>query len=142
MPIAPAKFVPYEYKTSLIKITSYERKNPVGVLINPFFGEEKHFDNLTQLIFIMDELQNSLNFPQESMESRSLVKNTTPVIIAKTDKNADMSKPPNATFKINILFRHNASWQGGIVWVEQAKESQFRSVLELIMLIDSVLASE
>ena len=42
-----------------------------------------------------------------------------------------------ATFNISVLFRQNASWQGSIVWVEKAAESQFRSVFELITQIDS-----
>ena len=140
MPMTPVKFVPYEMKTSIVRVLSYEGKNPEGTLSNPFFKSDKAFDNLTQLIFLIDDLQNSLHFPQESMGSRSFCRGAPKDFHAAPTEGEDKDeKQPIATFKINIIFRQNASWQGGIVWMEQGMESQFRSVLELIMLMDSVL---
>ena len=46
-----------------------------------------------------------------------------------------------ATFKLSILFRQNSSWQGSVLWLEEDSEAQFRSALELVKLIDSVLTS-
>lgn len=44
-----------------------------------------------------------------------------------------------ATFIINVMYRQHASWQGRITWMEGQKGYSFRSVLELIKLIDSVV---
>jgi hypothetical protein len=44
-----------------------------------------------------------------------------------------------ATFELEILFRQNASWQGNVIYAEQNLSSSFRSLLELLSLIDSVL---
>ena len=44
-----------------------------------------------------------------------------------------------ATFAIRLIFRQNASWQGSITWLEGEVEQSFRSVLELILLMDSAL---
>ena len=44
-----------------------------------------------------------------------------------------------ATFAIKILFRQNTSWQGSILWLEWGEEQSFRSVLELIYLMDNAL---
>ena len=44
-----------------------------------------------------------------------------------------------ATFELKILFRQHASWQGTIVWKEGRQEQSFRSVLELVHLMDSAL---
>ena len=44
-----------------------------------------------------------------------------------------------ATFKVKVLFRQNASWQGKIEWIEENMETSFRSVLEFVKLIDSAL---
>ena len=44
-----------------------------------------------------------------------------------------------ATLELHILFRLNASWQGSVRWLETKQEQHFRSVLELIFLIDSAL---
>ena len=43
------------------------------------------------------------------------------------------------TFALRILFRQNRSWQGSVTWVEGKQEQPFRSVLELILLVDSAL---
>ena len=45
-----------------------------------------------------------------------------------------------ATFAVRLIFRQNASWQGSITWLEGEVEQSFRSVLELILLMDSALA--
>lgn len=45
-----------------------------------------------------------------------------------------------ATFKIKVLFRRNASWQGTVLWLEGKSESSFRSALELAFLMDSALS--
>jgi hypothetical protein len=47
-----------------------------------------------------------------------------------------------ATFSLRILFRQNASWQGSITWCEGRSEESFRSVLELLMLMNSALESK
>ena len=47
-----------------------------------------------------------------------------------------------ATFSLKILFRQNASWQGSVFWHEGRQEERFRSVLELLLLINSALSLE
>lgn len=44
-----------------------------------------------------------------------------------------------ATFALRVLFRQNAAWQGSITWLEGGQEQSFRSVLELLLLLDSAL---
>ena len=46
------------------------------------------------------------------------------------------------TFELKILFRQHASWQGTILWKEGRQEQSFRSVLELIHLMDSALRTQ
>jgi hypothetical protein len=43
------------------------------------------------------------------------------------------------TFIIRILNQQNATWQGTITRMEKKEEQYFRSLLELIKLIDSAL---
>ena len=42
-----------------------------------------------------------------------------------------------ATFHLQVLYRRNSSWQGKLAWTEQDQAQSFRSVLELITLIES-----
>ena len=46
-----------------------------------------------------------------------------------------------ATFVIRLMFRQHASWQGSATWVEARAEEPFRSVLELILMIDGAIKS-
>jgi hypothetical protein len=52
-----------------------------------------------------------------------------------------MIKPQSGrgTFVIQVLSQQNATWQGIITWTDGNKSQPFRSLLELIKLIDSVL---
>lgn len=131
------EFVPQEHKTSVIQINSYENKNFVGSLQNPYYDEQKAFTNLTQLLFLIENLQDDLQYPQKSMEMRSF--RSEPIEPLKMQELEVSSAKPLATFKVSILFRRNASWQGTVSWVDENLGAQFRSVLELITLMDSVL---
>ncbi|NLL38849.1 MAG: hypothetical protein GX254_04620 [Clostridiales bacterium] len=141
MPLNPKYYVPQEMKTSIIKIFTYVDNNPTGVLINPYFDNIMYFESLIQFLMLMDEMQDSLNYPQESMENRTFNKESqfryTP---GDTPTQEELGKiQPIASFKISVYFRQNTSWQGSIAWLERAEELQFRSVFELIKIIDSVL---
>lgn len=46
------------------------------------------------------------------------------------------------SFVLEIKSQENHSWQGTITWVEGKKKESFRSALELIRLMDSILTSE
>jgi len=46
------------------------------------------------------------------------------------------------TFDIRLLFRQHASWQGTVTWVESGDQQSFRSVLELLLLLDSALGDQ
>ena len=58
MSIASLKVVPEDMRTSIIRIHSYQDKNPQGTFYNRYYGEEIAFGNLTRLLLLMD-VQNS-----------------------------------------------------------------------------------
>ena len=143
MSISPAKFVPREMKTTWIKVFSYDNKCIQGTIFNPFFEKEMVFENMLQLIFMLERISDSIFFPQKAMELRQF--GDTPLPTDKTAFDfttaADFSNEiPLATFELEIMFRQNASWQGNIIYAEENLSSAFRSVLELLTLIDSILA--
>ena len=43
------------------------------------------------------------------------------------------------TFIVRVQHRQNSSWQGRITWMEQDKTINFRSVWEMIKLIESAV---
>ena len=43
----------------------------------------------------------------------------------------------NQTFLVHIIENQNATWQGDVTWLDQEKKESFRSLLELITLMDA-----
>jgi len=43
------------------------------------------------------------------------------------------------TFEISVKFKQNATWQGQILWAEKNLKQNFRSVLEMLKLMDEAL---
>ncbi len=43
------------------------------------------------------------------------------------------------TFIVRVQHRQNSSWQGRITWMEEDKTIQFRSVWEMVKLIESAM---
>lgn len=46
------------------------------------------------------------------------------------------------TFIVEVNDTQNQSWQGQIEWIQGQKKESFRSVMELLQLIDSVVYEE
>jgi len=44
------------------------------------------------------------------------------------------------TFEITVRFRHNAEWQGDVLWQEKNVTKKFSSILELTKLMDNALS--
>ena len=122
----------------LLSVASYENKEISGTAVYPALHRRCVFSNLTQLLLKMEDMLNELNTPQRAMELRtfgSWREQPSP------QEERESAGPVLATMKVTVLFRQNASWQGTVEWTEQRMEAHFRSVLELIMLMDSALTA-
>lgn len=134
---------PNEYKSSVVTVMSYDKKRLAGKFDNPYYGQSLYFDNMVQLLIILENLQKATGYPRPSTDIRVFGEDDIDTgYISEIKKNA----PVNATiaqqsFLIHVVFRQNSSWQGSLSWIEQRKEVQFRSALELIRLIDSAMRS-
>ena len=141
MPMAHSKFVPHDMKRSVIKVYEYREMNISGIIVNPYYENELHFASTTQLLKMLDQLQDDISFPDRSMEPRSFAKDGAhSAAVGAQEPETQKKQKTLASFEINILFRQNASWQGRVIWMEKSTSAEFRSVLELIFLIDSVLS--
>ena len=45
----------------------------------------------------------------------------------------------NEAFLVRVEYQEHATWQGTVTWTNRGKTMHFRSVLEMIKLIDSAL---
>lgn len=125
------------YRTTLICVDSYDR----GILTGRFYsGQEETgvaFHGLTQLLVRMENRLDQMNYPQSFTAIRSFVTLAEPKFGGSTEANRRTGAL--ATFAVKVLFRQHTSWQGSVTWLEEKVEQPFRSVLELILMMDSAL---
>jgi len=129
-----------EYRVTTLCVDSYENNVPVGRMYNLSRKGGIPFQSLTQLLLSMEQLLNDMDCPQADTSPRAFWSESPREVViplAETPENGKL-----ATFQIRILFRQHASWQGSILWLGERREERFRSVLELILLLDSALAQE
>lgn len=127
----------YDVRTFLIYIDSFENGVPVGQYSNPCREESGQFQSLTQLLLKLEQSLDVENIPQSFNKVRTFFPLTGYWLDIPADERPRMGKM--STFVVQILFRRNASWQGTITWLDQNQTQNFRSVLELIVLINSAL---
>lgn len=56
------------------------------------------------------------------------------------EKQNEHKNAESATFVVTIGRCENATWQGQIVWADKNKKQHFRSLLEMVKLIDGALS--
>ena len=122
----------------LVCVDSYEDGVPRGRLCLPGQPGE-NFRSLTQLLLRTEGL----------LEQGGIQSFTSPRVFAPAEPLAAvpcvLDSPARggiATFELRVLFRQHASWQGELFWLEKNTRRSFRSVLELITLMDSALRAK
>ena len=100
-----------------------------GTIENAFLGEEYVFSGTIDFVARVESMMDSAAKAggRRASESRPGPRRREPGGIA--------------AFRLDILFRQNASWQGEITWLDKRKSTQFRSTLELILLMDRMLSA-
>jgi len=118
-------------------VDSYESGVMKGCCYHPSMdGGGCGFKSLTQLLVSVEEAFDAANFPQSFTAKRSFA----PLPESKPEAMPEATQTGAlGTFVIRIMFRQHASWQGSVTWLEGKGEQTFRSVLELILLLDSAL---
>ena len=130
---------PWNQQTVLVCVDSYENGVPRGQMYLP--GQEgQRFDSLSQLLLRAERLLERGGGVQSFTAPRvfSLAK---PLSDAPCDTE-ELTRGNAATFEMRVLFRQHASWQGELLWLEKNTRQSFRSVLEMITLLDSALRAE
>ena len=124
-------------RTVLIYVDSFDD----GILSGRFhISSHPEAQTFLGLLQLLTEINNNLsreNFPQSFSELRKFQKPSE--IKDDFTVSANFKNGKVATFSMRILFRQNASWQGSLTWVEGKQEEYFRSVLELIVLMENAL---
>ena len=125
---------------TIICIDRYENKVPIGRLYHSSSESGMAFHGAMELLLSLESILEELKGPQSFANRRAFrppEERAVPSVAAETVREGKM-----ATFALRILFRQNASWQGSVFWYDGKQEESFRSVLELLMLMDSALSAE
>jgi len=131
-------WVPGNRRTTVC-VDSYEG----GILQGRFYGPDgsiQHFSSLSRFLVMMEDMLENTNEPQSDTIRRSF---SAYLLQPNTGSPCGyLRRGELATFELQILFRQHSSWQGALHWREQCREQSFRSVLELILLMDSALREQ
>ncbi len=143
MSIALASRVRNEMCYIQICIDEYEEGEICGRLYNAYYSDAIFFDNGMEMIRKMDAIFDQFGYPRPTMDLRSFRDEETPKLprlkcSPMTVLKKHTSRGKLATFKTRIMFRQNASWQGLVKWLEEDVEENFASMLELLMLMNSI----
>ncbi len=119
-----------------------------GVLYHNYSEEGSVFKNTDDMIFTMEKLFNWLNFPHAATNDRTFGEETTVSIRQQTERTKIMSDDrllqkhgDIGTFIVRVQHRENSSWQGRITWIEEDRTISFRSVFEMLKLMESAIDS-
>ena len=111
-----------------------------------FYQEEGvPFNSLGEMLFRMDDFFDRLNFPRRSNNVRSF--SGDPIEYRKdTEKEKLMSDSSllghhgkQETFIVRVQHRQNNTWQGRITWADKNKTLTFRSIWEMVHLMENAL---
>lgn len=142
---------------------SYHADWQIGRLYHQYLGKPIRFSSVFEAIGQMEAFYDAIQFPYASMNLRSFFidrkaaertpgkRRTLPelpepvrkdMMEMKTFDEATSYRGKDATFIIRVQYRQHSSWQGEVTWVDQKKKEYFRSVLELVRLMDEALEGE
>lgn len=121
-----AVFLPAGSREFILRLESYQKRSLCGTVYHRRYREGVPFESSTAFVLAVENILDTEN----CLGANDGV-NTSPL---------KWERGELATFRIEILFRQNSSWQGRIVWMENKKEVTFRSVLELLIILDEALA--
>ncbi len=140
--IAEQSNIPYKYSETRVYITG-DKQTYSGYFEHVAGRQAWRFESLIDLLALHERLFAHIGYPQATCEMRAFdnIKHVTKQRALTETAVLPQEIPQEAgpTFVINVLYRQNASWQGTIEWIERGIELYFRSVLELIRIMDSVI---
>lgn len=130
------KCTPLACSRSLVCVDSYDS----GVLKGRFFSphqEMERFDSLSQFLLRVEQQLDDLQYLRDYAQARTL---SDLMDLEEEEPAASCRRQGNrGTFELQVLYRQHNSWQGFLHWREQDAEQSFRSVLELVRLLDNAL---
>lgn len=103
------------------------------------------FRSLDELVFEMEQFYDGINFPYPGSQRRGFTKTIDPVHSKKERKKVmgeeELLRQHGdlGTFIVRVQHRQNSSWQGRVTWSDKNVTVNFRSVWELVRLMEDAM---
>ncbi len=149
MPIRNTSLIPSSVTRTLICVDKVINGDYCGRLYNLYMRRPHEFKSIFHFIRFMERFFDHISYPQAVYECRFFTPLTSKRKMTEGEVRRYMSEEvfetergDKATFLVQVQFRQNASWQGTITWTEEKKTLRFRSMLEMVRLMDSALDAQ
>ena len=116
-----------------------------GVFYHSYKTEPTGFMDLGQMTLLMEKFFDELQFQHPGTNERNFFPQNKPYVSHQertkimSDEQLLQKHGDIGTFIIRVQHRQNSSWQGRITWMEADKTIQFRSVWEMVKLIENAM---
>ena len=118
------KLIPRQMTDAILYVTHYKEGALSGWLDHPRLNNPEKVQSVPALLFALDGILSREDIP----------------IGHRAFEESALPDTPIATIRLQVLFREHHTWQGCAIWEDQQMEAPFRSVLELIEILDEILA--
>ena len=120
------------------------RHRMTGRLYHRYSKQVIPFVSGEQAVFLMEQLFDSLQFPYPSTLERSFSEELKSAPTSRQERLMNdedlLSRHGDlGSFIVRVQHRQNSSWQGTLTWMERDKTVHFRSIWEMIKLVESAL---
>ena len=120
-----------------ISVNGFENGCMSGIIYHAGTAPGIRFENYLEMMLHMNRIFDELANPKRTMDYRRFGGTKLPEPpVQEYDQLEDGTL---ATFKLNVKFRYNTSWQGEISWLEGQEKQEFESFLQMTYWIERVL---
>ncbi len=119
------RMLPCNSREAVLTVRSYKNGIIDGFLQHPRLDKKEELQSLSQMVLLLNSLLDLEACPNYPL----------PLILSESDGSENA-----VIFRIQILFREHYTWQGRLIWQNENQEAIFHSVIELLQLIDEILA--
>ena len=127
-------------------INDMDERGCIGKFYHAYSKKPVSFESLGEMLFKMESFFDRLDFPRRGNNARHF---TETVSIQKAYKEKIMSDKEllekhgqQQTFIVRVQHRQNNTWQGQITWAEKNKKLNFRSIWEMVHMMENALYEE
>ncbi|MBS4022814.1 MAG: hypothetical protein KGZ79_10425 [Dethiobacter sp.] len=130
----------------IVRVSSVQNATWQGKIEHIQSGQAQLFRSFLEMLFLAQEKLDTLGYPQPDTELRSWSNKKYNYLSrgGKTEmancNEQEVSLPVGGlSFLIRVQFRQNSTWQGTVQWLDKKKTRPFRSLLELVNLVNEAI---